>query len=130
MSNKNLLWTGVHLFLGACELAMLIVYYKIVSRAIFIPEIDAPLALKVEIALVAVFLTADSALSGSLIFLLYRKRSGMKRTDSVIRLIIIYTVSSTAITGMSVVWAKSLANHLACISYLSLLACGRHFLPR
>ena len=91
-----------------CELAVIIAYYAIVCHAIFVPEVGVPTPLAVEKALNVVFLMADSALAGSLIVLLHRKRSGIRKTDSVIRLIIIYTLSSTAITSMDIKSGKIL----------------------
>ena len=107
VSHHNKLLTGILAFLVTCQFASVIAYYAHITVLKSSLELTSHTSETFEKAMNIVFLITDSSLAASLTFLLWRMRSGIPRTDSIVRLVMIYTLSTslctTAIAVLSLV---------------------------
>ena len=80
---------------------MMMVYYNTVLHAKFFVQLVTPSALAIEKAMDSVVLVTDFSLAFSLVILLHRSRTGgFTSSDSVIKLIIAFTIGTSLITAL------------------------------
>ncbi|PAV19542.1 hypothetical protein PNOK_0447600 [Pyrrhoderma noxium] len=103
LSRKNYILTGVVAILVTAQAALLIAYFGLVYNFTVFTQLQD--VIKVEHAINATQVAAELLLSGTLVLLLLRSRSGVRNTDSVIHKLVMYTVSTGLLTGLCAVVA-------------------------
>ena len=99
----------------------MIVYCVTISKATFLTQLATYRTSTIEKIMNSTLIFADVALAGSLVFLLQRRRSGFKKTDSGLKLIITYTVGTSAVTV--IVTALALATNICYPDSFAYVAC-------
>ena len=94
MSKKNKVLVVVLAFLVAVEFALVMVYFARVKNTKLLVDLANPKTTTIEKIMNGVFVITDVALAGALVVLLHRSRSGFLRTDSIIKQLIAYTLST------------------------------------
>ncbi|KAI5118152.1 hypothetical protein M0805_000531 [Coniferiporia weirii] len=110
LSNQNRPLTAVLAFLVACQFVTITVYFAKIYNLADLEQFSNVLAL--ECIMNSVVTVTDIAIAAVLAFLLYSLRSGMKQSDSLVRRLIVYTIS----TGL----ASSVAGLMALVTALAL----------
>lgn len=95
------MWTTILSFLVACEFTVYMVFYSSVLHAKLFSQLVTKSTAGIEKAIGIVMLITELSLSLSLIILLQRKRSGgLSSTDSVIKLLIAYTIGTSLLCAL------------------------------
>lgn len=76
------------------------VYYNRVAHAKLFSQLAEQSAITTEQTMNALILVTDLALALSLVVLLYNSRSGLRRTDTVVKLLSTYVISTSLITAI------------------------------
>ena len=103
VSRKNYILTGVVAIIVTAQAALLIAYFGLVYNFTVFTQLQD--VIKVEHAINATQVAAELLLSGTLVLLLLRSRSGVRNTDSVIHKLVMYAVSTGLLTGLCAVIA-------------------------
>ena len=98
VNDHNKLWTGTLIFLVTCEFALLLTYSINATQDSNFSDLASKTPLAIDKAMNVIVLVADLALAGSLVILLHRKRSPFAETNSVIKTITAYTISTSFVT--------------------------------
>ena len=101
MSEGNKIWTAILVFLVASEFSVFMVFYNSVLKAKLFAQLVTKSNEGVERAIGVAMLVTELSLSLSLVVLLQRKRSGgFSTTDSVIKLIIAFTIGTSLLCAL------------------------------
>lgn len=103
LSRKNYILTGVVAILVITQAALLITYFGLVYNFTVFTQLES--VIKLEHAINATQVAAELLLSGTLVLLLLRSRSGVRNTDTVIHKLVIYTISTGSLTGLCAIIA-------------------------
>ncbi|OCB88691.1 hypothetical protein A7U60_g4165 [Sanghuangporus baumii] len=119
LSNKNRIITGSLIPAVLSQFVVKLVFYGRIYR--FTQAFQLFDVVHLELALNYVVAVADAYIAGVLIWLLWKGRSGIKKTDSLINRLVLYTVSSSLVTA---VWevAAVIGAEVAPHSFIYLLA--------
>ncbi|KAL5514885.1 hypothetical protein ACEPAG_2201 [Sanghuangporus baumii] len=119
LSNKNRILTGSLIPAVLSQFVVKLVFYgRIYHFTLAFQLFDV---IHLELALNYIVAVADAYIAGILIWLLWKGRSGIKKTDSLINRLVLYTVSSSLVTA---VWevAAVIGAEVAPHSFIYLLA--------
>ena len=94
MSKKNKILVAALAFLVVVEFVSVMLYFSRVKNTKFLVYLANPTTTTIEKVMNGIFVITDVALAGALVVLLHRSRSGFSRTDSIIKQLIAYTLST------------------------------------
>ncbi|KAL5478240.1 hypothetical protein ACEPAI_2424 [Sanghuangporus weigelae] len=100
VSKKNKAITAVLCIAILVQFAITTAYYGQIYSATIVTQLTE--AVHTELAMNYIVVCTDALLAGVLVWLLYRSRSGVKRTDSIVNRVIMYTIGSGLVPA---VWA-------------------------
>lgn len=117
VSNKNRILTGSLVILIIVEISAVTIFYDSVQGGLLWSRYETFKVMTIEEIVSALVVFTDIFLASSLVFLLRRRRSGVKRTDSIVRRIIVYIISTSLVTSL-----------VACLGLMTVIAFPRTFL--
>ena len=131
MSDGNKIWTGALVILILAEFSSICVYYNSVLHAELFEQLASSTAVRNEKAWLIVTLITDLCLALSLVVLVQRRRAGGRtRTDSVLKIIIAYTIGTTLATTVcfliALILVNVVPNSFASLAF-DLLVCKREY---
>ncbi|KAL5514910.1 hypothetical protein ACEPAG_2226 [Sanghuangporus baumii] len=100
VSKKNKAITAVLCIAILAQFAITTAYYGQIYGATIVTQLTE--AVHTELAMNYIVVCTDALLAGVLVWLLYRSRSGVKRTDSIVNRVIMYTIGSGLVPA---IWA-------------------------
>ncbi|KAL5530979.1 hypothetical protein ACEPAG_3855 [Sanghuangporus baumii] len=98
LSNKNHLLTGFLVIIVLAQLGVTLSYFGQVYH--FTNAAQLLGALNTERAMNALVVVADTLIAVVLIYLLWNRRSGIRKTDSIIKRLVIYTIGTGLVTSL------------------------------
>lgn len=98
VSRKNYVLTGTLSALVLTQFAITVTYFGQVYHITQASELIR--FINTERAAMIIFVVVDTIIAVVLSFLLYRMRSGVKKTDSIVKRLILYTISTGLITSL------------------------------
>ena len=117
VSNQNKVLTTCLALLVVVEFSAIVVYYANIRDNVFFTQLSSHTTGVIEKTMCVFIVVTDISLAGSLVFLLRRRRSGFAKTDSIIKRLIAYIVSTSLVTVV-----------VAALCIMSLFAFPRTFL--
>ena len=101
VSDGNKVWTAILVFLIICGFSAYVVFYSAILDATLFVQLSSSSNVAIGKAQVVVTLVTDLALALSLVFLIQRRRAGnFPSTDSVLKVIIAYTIGTSLLTTL------------------------------
>lgn len=98
VSNGNRILTGLLIVFVALEFSVIMVYYASIREQKFFLQSMTFKVMTIAKTTSAFVASTDLVLASSLVFLLRRRRSGFKTTDSIVQRLIAYTISTSLVT--------------------------------
>ena len=98
VSNKNHLLTGFLITVVLAQLGVTLTYFGQVYH--FTNSVQLLTVLNTERAMNALVVVADTLIAATLIYLLWNHRSGIRRTDSIIKRLVVYTIGTGLVTSL------------------------------
>ena len=100
VSKKNKAITGVLCLAILIQFAITTAYYAQIYNVTLVTQLQE--AVHTELAMNYIVVCTDTLLAGVLVWLLYKSRSGVKSTDSIVNKVILYTIGSGLVPAL---WA-------------------------
>ena len=100
VSSKNKVLCGVLGSLVALEFCSVMLYYSRIRKAKLFTEFSNRTTTTIEKVMNGIFILTDTSLAGSLVVLLRKNRSGFSKTDTIVRKLIRFTISTSLPTAI------------------------------